>query len=189
MRRVSSVVRVRADPAGVSLPLISTSGGFPGVKNRSLIFSEVFSIAASSAGVENGAAAGAAATAAPTAAAAGRATVGTGTVEVGFGAPFAEEDIKKCVLSSTLLAVFSRPCSAELRTLKWMRTSQAAQRITTLEPTRRVRDREDYRRYNLPTGHIEETEKGHTLHTNSARFIPSPWTFPLPCSKMQSLPR
>jgi hypothetical protein len=44
--------------------LISTSGGFPGEKKRSLTFADVFTIAAKSAGVENGAAAGAAAAAA-----------------------------------------------------------------------------------------------------------------------------
>jgi hypothetical protein len=55
MWRVSSTVSVRVAPAGDNLPLISTSGGRPGEKNKSLIFGEVFSIAASSAGVENGA--------------------------------------------------------------------------------------------------------------------------------------
>ena len=63
MRRVSSGVRGRVDPAGVSFPLISTSGGFPGEKKRSLIFDEVLSIAVSRSGVEMGAAAGAAAVA------------------------------------------------------------------------------------------------------------------------------
>jgi len=47
----------------VSFPLISTSGGFPGEKKRSLIFDEVLSIAVSRSGVEMGAAAGAAAVA------------------------------------------------------------------------------------------------------------------------------
>jgi hypothetical protein len=55
MCRVSSLVSARVAPAGDNLPLISTSGGRPGEKKRSLIFEEVFSIAASSAGVENGA--------------------------------------------------------------------------------------------------------------------------------------
>jgi hypothetical protein len=72
---------------GVSFPLISTSGGLPGVKKRSLIFDEVFSIAASSAGVENGAGAGAAAAAA--------ALAGRGAEEARFGAPFVGEDIEK----------------------------------------------------------------------------------------------
>src|SRR5258708_3806239 len=61
MRRVSSFVRTRVAPAGASFPLISTSGGLPGEKNRSLIFGEVLSIAASRSGVDIGAAAGAAA--------------------------------------------------------------------------------------------------------------------------------
>jgi F0F1-type ATP synthase membrane subunit c/vacuolar-type H+-ATPase subunit K len=60
MRRVSSRVSTRAAPAGASFPLISTSGGFPGEKKRSLIFGEVLSIAANSSGVENGATAAAA---------------------------------------------------------------------------------------------------------------------------------
>ena len=59
MCRVSSLERVRGTPAGASLPLISTSGGLPGVKNRSLILGELFNIAARSAGVEKGAGAGA----------------------------------------------------------------------------------------------------------------------------------
>src|SRR5580658_8570696 len=46
MRRVSSLVSGRVAPAGDNFPLISTSGGFPGEKNRSLTFSEVLSIAA-----------------------------------------------------------------------------------------------------------------------------------------------
>jgi hypothetical protein len=83
MRRVSSLVRTRAVPAGASLPLISTSGGFQGAKKRSLIFPEVFNIAASSAGVADGAGAGAAVAAAL----AGRGADGTI-----FGA-FAGEDI------------------------------------------------------------------------------------------------
>ena len=82
MRRVSSLVRARAGPAEASFPLISTSGGFPGEKKRSLIFGEVFSIAASSAGVENGATAGAAAVAARGA---------DGPI---FGTPFVGEDIE-----------------------------------------------------------------------------------------------
>jgi hypothetical protein len=65
IRRVSSLVRARAVPAGASFPLISTSGGFPGEKKRSLIFDETLSIDANSSGVESGAAAGAAAVAAP----------------------------------------------------------------------------------------------------------------------------
>src|SRR5580658_7330356 len=68
MRRVSSLVRARAVPAGASLPLISTSGGFPGEKKRSLTLAETLSIDARSSGVEMGAAAGAAAVAARAAA-------------------------------------------------------------------------------------------------------------------------
>src|SRR5580693_9366712 len=64
MRRVSSLESGRGVPAGASFPLISTSGGRPGEKNRSLTFAEVFNIEASSSGVEMGAAAGAAAAAA-----------------------------------------------------------------------------------------------------------------------------
>jgi hypothetical protein len=45
--------------------LISTNGGFPGDKNKSLIFEEVCSIAASKAGVESGAGERAAAAAVP----------------------------------------------------------------------------------------------------------------------------
>lgn len=63
MRRVSSEVSERAAPAGTNFPLISTSGGLPGEKNKSLIFGEALSIAASKAGVDMGAAAGAAAAA------------------------------------------------------------------------------------------------------------------------------
>jgi hypothetical protein len=55
MCRVSSLLSARVAPAGDNLPLISTSGGRPGEKNRSLIFGEVFSIAVNSAGVEKGA--------------------------------------------------------------------------------------------------------------------------------------
>src|SRR5580704_5563337 len=57
---VSSGVRARAAPAGISFPSISTSGGFPGEKKRSLIFGDTLSIAASRSGVEMGAAARAA---------------------------------------------------------------------------------------------------------------------------------
>lgn len=63
MRRVSSMVSGRAAPAGDNFPLISTSGGFPGEKNRSLTFSEVLSIAASKSLVEIRAGAAAAAAA------------------------------------------------------------------------------------------------------------------------------
>src|ERR1700723_3018208 len=83
MRRVSSQVSERAAPAGTSFPLISTSGGLPGEKKRSLIFAAVLSIAASRAGVDMGAAAGAARGAAG-------ATVATGFVGEdisGDGAP------------------------------------------------------------------------------------------------------
>ena len=67
MRRVSSVASARVPPAGESFPLISTSGGFPGEKNKSLILVEVRSIAANRSGVEIGAGAGAAAAAPATA--------------------------------------------------------------------------------------------------------------------------
>src|SRR5208283_4886068 len=65
IRRVSSVVRARDIVPEVSFPLISTRGGLPGEKNRSLIFGEIFSIAVSNSGVENGAGAVAGAAAAP----------------------------------------------------------------------------------------------------------------------------
>jgi hypothetical protein len=71
MRCVSLVVSARVPPAGESFPLISTSGGFPGEKNKSLILAEVRSIAASKSGVEIGAGAEAAAAAPATAAPAG----------------------------------------------------------------------------------------------------------------------
>jgi len=87
MRRVSSLVRARATPAGASFPLISTSGGFPGEKKRSLIFGEVLSIAASRAGMEIGAGAGAAAAAVP------------GEGEVMFATGFVREDIEAVQLS------------------------------------------------------------------------------------------
>src|SRR5580698_700518 len=83
MRRVSSQVSARAAPAGTSFPFTSTSGGFPGEKNRSLIFGEVLSIAASKAGVDMGAAAGAAAAAV------------RGAEEAVFATGFAGEDIFK----------------------------------------------------------------------------------------------
>src|SRR5277367_84954 len=82
-RRVSSIFKARAIPAGASLPLISTIGGLPGVKKRSLILVPVLSIAASNAGVEKGAGAGAAAAPAPAA---------RGTVGATFGTPFGGED-------------------------------------------------------------------------------------------------
>src|ERR1700733_2584932 len=63
MRRVSSLVSGRAAPAGDNFPLISTSGGFPGEKNRSLTFAEVLSIAESKSLVEIRAGAAAAAAA------------------------------------------------------------------------------------------------------------------------------
>lgn len=81
MRRVSSVVSARVAPAGESFPLISTNGGFPGEKKRSLIFDEVLSIAASNSGVEIGAGAGVAAVAA------------RGAAEAGLGTPTGGEDI------------------------------------------------------------------------------------------------
>src|ERR1700691_248481 len=87
MRRVSSQVSERAAPAGTSFPLISTSGGLPGEKKRSLIFAEVLSIAASRAGVDMGAAAGAAAAAARGAAGGTVATGFVGEDISGDGAP------------------------------------------------------------------------------------------------------
>src|SRR5271168_5660264 len=101
MRRVSSLLRARAAPAGASFPLISTSGGFPGEKNRSLTFAEVLSIEAKSSGVEIGAAAGAAA-AAPAALAA-TAGAEAGTALGGRFAGFVGEDIE-----GLALALFSR---------------------------------------------------------------------------------
>ena len=82
MRRVSSFVRARVAPAGASFPLVSTSGGFPGEKKRSLILGEVLSIAASKAGVDMGAAAGAAAAAV------------RGAEEAVFATGFVGEDIE-----------------------------------------------------------------------------------------------
>ena len=64
MWRVSSGVRHRP-PIGLSFPLTSTIGGFPGEKNRSLILGALRSIPPSSPGTENGAGAGAAAGPAP----------------------------------------------------------------------------------------------------------------------------
>src|SRR5882672_5284819 len=78
MRRVSSFVRARVAPAGASFPLISTSGGFPGEKKRSLIFGEVLSIAVSRSGVDIGAAVVAAV---------------RGAEAAIFGRPFVGEDI------------------------------------------------------------------------------------------------
>src|SRR5580700_10102716 len=88
MRRVSSLVRARAVPAGASLPLISTSGGLPGEKKRSLILAEVLSIDAKSSGVEIGAVAGAAAAAA-------RATGAAAAAGATFSGRLAGEDIEK----------------------------------------------------------------------------------------------
>lgn len=86
---MSALVRARAIPAGDSFPLISTSGGFPGEKKRSLIFGDAFNIAASRAGVEKGAGAGAAAAAE---ALAGRGVDGAdGAI---FGAVIVGEDIE-----------------------------------------------------------------------------------------------
>ena len=52
MRVVSSTVSVRG-PVAESFPLISTMGGRPGEKNRSLILLDTFSIDTSNAGVED----------------------------------------------------------------------------------------------------------------------------------------
>src|SRR5450755_2787636 len=80
MRRVSSLVRIDLLPAAASFPPISTSGGLPGVKKRSLIFLVFCSMAVSRAGVEKGVGAAAAP--------AGRGADGTI-----FGAPLVGEDI------------------------------------------------------------------------------------------------
>lgn len=85
MRRISSLVSGRAAPAGESLPLISTRGGLPGEKKRSLTFADVLSINARSSVVEMDATAGAAAVAVRAAAtgAAVRAMAGAAAVPVG----------------------------------------------------------------------------------------------------------
>src|ERR1700728_2281118 len=89
MRRVSSLESGRGVPAGASFPLISTSGGRPGEKNRSLTLAEVLNIEARSSGVEIGAAAGAAAAAvragAPGTGAGGAAAGRTGVELTGAG--------------------------------------------------------------------------------------------------------
>src|SRR5271170_5883135 len=90
MRRVSSLVRLRAIPTGDSFPPISTRGGLPGEKKRSLILGEAFSIAANSAGVENGAGAGATPVAAPALA---EGAPGWEAGAATFGATFVGEDI------------------------------------------------------------------------------------------------
>src|SRR5580658_6649539 len=89
MRRVSSLVSGRAAPAGDSFPLISTSGGFPGEKNKSLTFADVLSMAASKSLVEIRAGAGAAAAALPAAPAPADGfgdgeAAGVGTFGIGF---------------------------------------------------------------------------------------------------------
>ena len=94
MRRVSSALRGRAAPADASLPLISTSGGFPGEKKRSLTLAEVRSMAANRSGV--GVRTGAGATAAALAAAApeaGAAAAAAGTAIL--GGRIVGEDISK----------------------------------------------------------------------------------------------
>src|ERR1700686_3504533 len=95
MRRVSSAVRGRGAPADASLPLISTSGGFPGEKKRSLTLAEVRSMAANRSGVSirtgAGATAAALAAAAPVAGAAAAAATGTGI----FGGRVVGEDIRR----------------------------------------------------------------------------------------------
>src|ERR1700727_2843486 len=94
MRRVFSAVRGRGAPADASLPLISTSGGFPGEKKRSLTLAEVRSMAAnrSGVGIRTGAGATAAAlgAAAPEAGAAA-AAAGTGIL----GGRIVGEDIRR----------------------------------------------------------------------------------------------
>src|ERR1039457_1429901 len=85
MRRVSSGTRLRG-PAGCSFPLISTSGGFPGDKNKSLILAEVRNMEASRVGAESGAdaaTAGSDATAAPPMAPAARTLFVVGIADIG----------------------------------------------------------------------------------------------------------
>src|ERR1700728_4599676 len=96
MRRVSSAVRGRGAPADASLPLISTSGGFPGEKKRSLTLAEVRSMTANRSGV--GMRTGAGATAAALAAAAaeaGAAAAAAGTGTGIFGGRIVGEDIRR----------------------------------------------------------------------------------------------
>jgi hypothetical protein len=81
--RVSSGDSGRA-PTGESRPLTSTIGGLPGVKNRSLIFAALRSIAANKAGVE-GTDVGAGAAAALAVAAGLGCFVGTGPLIVDTG--------------------------------------------------------------------------------------------------------
>jgi hypothetical protein len=65
-----------ATPAVANFPLISTNGGLPGEKNRSLMFGELFNITVSKAAVEAGAGAGATAAALPAAGFTGEAIEG-----------------------------------------------------------------------------------------------------------------
>jgi hypothetical protein len=89
------------------LPLISTSGGLPGEKKRSLIFAPLFNIAASNAGVEKGAGAGAAA------AAAAPAGLGVaGAAGTPFGAVFVGEDIELLASWNEVDTVSSCPCGS-----------------------------------------------------------------------------
>lgn len=101
IRRVSSMVRTRLVPAGDNLPLISTSGGFPGEKNRSLIFAVPFSIAASSAGVEKGAAPDAAGLAAGTRAGATAAALAAAGLAAREGAAPAPATAGRTVAATT----------------------------------------------------------------------------------------
>jgi hypothetical protein len=90
---MSSAVSAREIPAGASFPSISTSGGFPGEKNRSLILVEVRNMEASSTGVETGAGAAVAAVAVTE----GEGTAGLGTV--GAATALTGDDMKMAVLN------------------------------------------------------------------------------------------
>ena len=122
MRRVSSFVRTRVAPAEASFPLISTSGGFPGEKNRSLIFGEVLSIAASSSGVDIGEAAAVVAAV-------------RGAEAAIFGRPFVGEDIEAVASFSKRLRIRNSEgsClrhSATLRPTLRLHTESRVRKIT-----------------------------------------------------------
>jgi len=126
MRRVSSFVRTRVAPAEASFPLISTSGGFPGEKKRSLIFGELLSIAASSSGVDIGVAA---------------VTADVGGAEgVIFGTPFVGEDIGA-------VASF-RQETQDKKLRRWL-SERFSHVKAYVESTHRVAGQKDYRRYPL----------------------------------------
>jgi hypothetical protein len=127
MRRVSSFVRTRVAPAEASFPLISTSGGFPGEKKRSLIFGELLSIAASSSGVDIGAAAAVVAAV-------------RGAEGAIFGRPFVGEDIEA-------VASF-RQETQDKKLRRWL-SERFSQVKAYVESTHRVAGQKDYRRYPL----------------------------------------